>query len=58
VMNLVGRGSMVCFELSAIPIYLVSLSGRSTMEAIFLIRQVIFNELEKSYDKIRRNVMW
>ena len=45
--------------------------GRSTKEAIFLIRQVmerfreqkkdlhmIFIDLEKDYDKIPRNVMW
>ena len=45
--------------------------GRSTTEAIFLIRQVmerfreqkkdlhlVFIDLEKSYDKIIRNVMW
>ena len=45
--------------------------GRSTIEAIFLIRQVmerfreqkndlhlVFIDLEKAYDKIRRNVMW
>jgi Reverse transcriptase (RNA-dependent DNA polymerase) len=45
--------------------------GRSTMEAIFLIRQVmerhweqnkdlhmIFIDLEKSYDKISRNIIW
>ena len=46
--------------------------GRSTMEAIFLIRQVmeryrkkkkkdlhmVFIDLEKTYDKIPRNVMW
>jgi Reverse transcriptase (RNA-dependent DNA polymerase) len=45
--------------------------GRSTMEAIFLIRQLmerhreqkndlhtIFIDLEKSYDKIPRNIMW
>ena len=45
--------------------------GRSTTEAIFLIRQVIeryreqkkdlhlvFIDLEKAYDKITRNVMW
>jgi hypothetical protein len=44
---------------------------RSTMEAIFLIRQfmkrhreqkkdlhMIFIDLEKSYDKIPRNIMW
>ena len=44
---------------------------RSTMEAIFLIRQVmerykekkkdvhmVFIDLEKAYDKISRNVMW
>ena len=44
--------------------------GRSTMEAIFLIRQVmerykeqkdlhmVFIDLEKPYDKISRNLMW
>ena len=45
--------------------------GRSTMEAIFLIRQVmeryrekkkdlhmVFIDLENTYDKIPRNVMW
>ena len=43
--------------------------GRSTMEAIFVIRQVmeryrekgiymVFIDLEKAYDKISRNVMW
>jgi hypothetical protein len=45
--------------------------GRSIMEAIFLIRQfmkrhreqkknlhMIFIDLEKSYDKIPRNIMW
>ena len=45
--------------------------GRSTMEAIFLIRQVmerskeqkkdlhmVFIDLEKAYDKIHRNLMW
>jgi hypothetical protein len=45
--------------------------GRSTMEASFLIRQVmerykeqkkdlhmVFIDLEKAYDKIYRNIMW
>jgi Reverse transcriptase (RNA-dependent DNA polymerase) len=45
--------------------------GRSTMETIFLIRQLmkrhqehkndlhmIFIDLEKTYDKIPRNIMW
>jgi len=45
--------------------------GRSTMEAIFLIRQVkeryreekkdlhmVFIDLEKSYDKLPRKVLW
>jgi hypothetical protein len=45
--------------------------GRSTMEAIFLIRKVmerykeqkkdlhmVFIDLEKDYDKIPRNLMW
>jgi Reverse transcriptase (RNA-dependent DNA polymerase) len=47
------------------------MSGRSTMEVIFLIRQLmerhreqkndlhmIFIDLEKAYDKISRNIMW
>jgi hypothetical protein len=47
------------------------MSGRSTMETIFLIRQLmkrcreqkkdmhmIFIDLEKTYDKVTRNVMW
>jgi hypothetical protein len=44
--------------------------GRSTMEVIFLIRQLmercreqkdlhmIFIDLEKAYDKVSRNIMW
>jgi hypothetical protein len=45
--------------------------GRSTMEAIFLIKQLmerckeqkkdlhmVFIDLEKTYDKVHRNVMW
>jgi Reverse transcriptase (RNA-dependent DNA polymerase) len=45
--------------------------GRSTMEAIFLIKQLmerhreqkndlhmIFIDLEKAYDKLSRNIMW
>jgi hypothetical protein len=47
------------------------MSGRSTIEAIFLVRQLmercreqkkglhmIFIDLEKTYDKVSRNVMW
>jgi hypothetical protein len=47
------------------------MSERSTMEAIFLIRQfmercreqkkdlhIIFIDMEKTYDKVTRNVMW
>jgi DNA repair protein RadC len=47
------------------------MSGRSTMETIFLIRQLmercmeqkkdlhmVFIDLEKAYDKVTRNIMW
>jgi hypothetical protein len=50
--------------------FIFFMPGRSTMEAIFLIRQLmkrhreqkdlhmIFIDLEKTYDKIPRNIMW